>query len=456
MPYFDGTRFHVFYLVDEGHHSVGNGLGGHRWAHVSTLNLVDWQEHPLAVTPSNEATESICTGSVIEKDQRYFAFYAIRQRNWEQRIHVSVSSDGNRFSRIPGGAMIEAPPEYLPTDFRDPFVFMDTAGRYQMLVTSRLREFPLYQRGGCILRLSSDDLEQWQVEGPMFIPGGPAGEANVPECPDYFAIGDWFYLVYGPDHQTRYLKSQFEFGPWTQPDHDVLGPSWMLSVMKTAPYKHGRRIGVGWIGSRENSQDDGNMMWGGAAICREVVQRDNGDLELAFVPELTPSVSQDELSFEIQAVTPRVSVSNGTAVISADTVGGEQVAQVADVPESCQISLAIDFTEETRSFGLGLRGSGEFESFYPLVFDLARERIVLADAEIAFAMSPCRNLNAQIHLWGSVVDVMIEGVGCISNRLHNLRGGILFLFATSGVVGFRDIQIRRWRNAPNSSECKLL
>ena len=36
MPYWDGRRFHLFYLLDRGHHAEQNGLGGHQWAHAST------------------------------------------------------------------------------------------------------------------------------------------------------------------------------------------------------------------------------------------------------------------------------------------------------------------------------------------------------------------------------------------------------------------------------------
>ena len=48
MPYWDGHRFHLFYLLDRGHHAEQDGLGGHQWAHASTSDLVNWEHHPLA------------------------------------------------------------------------------------------------------------------------------------------------------------------------------------------------------------------------------------------------------------------------------------------------------------------------------------------------------------------------------------------------------------------------
>src|SRR5690349_23197660 len=49
MPWYHDGTFHLFYLLDEGHHQGLGGLGGHQWAHASTRDLVRWQHHPLAL-----------------------------------------------------------------------------------------------------------------------------------------------------------------------------------------------------------------------------------------------------------------------------------------------------------------------------------------------------------------------------------------------------------------------
>lgn len=49
MPFWDGERFHLFYLLDRQHHAAQGGLGGHQWAHAATLDLKQWQHYPLAL-----------------------------------------------------------------------------------------------------------------------------------------------------------------------------------------------------------------------------------------------------------------------------------------------------------------------------------------------------------------------------------------------------------------------
>lgn len=41
--------FHLYYLLDEGHHQGGGGLGGHQRAHASPRDLLRWKHHPLAL-----------------------------------------------------------------------------------------------------------------------------------------------------------------------------------------------------------------------------------------------------------------------------------------------------------------------------------------------------------------------------------------------------------------------
>ena len=49
MPFFHDGVFHLYYLLDRGHHRERGGLGGHQWAHASSRDLVHWEHHPLAI-----------------------------------------------------------------------------------------------------------------------------------------------------------------------------------------------------------------------------------------------------------------------------------------------------------------------------------------------------------------------------------------------------------------------
>jgi len=59
MPFWRQGVFHLFYLHDENHHQGLGGLGGHQWAHMSTTDLVHWQQHQLALPIDQEQERSI-------------------------------------------------------------------------------------------------------------------------------------------------------------------------------------------------------------------------------------------------------------------------------------------------------------------------------------------------------------------------------------------------------------
>ncbi len=448
MPFFDGVRFHVFYLLDRQHHQYKSGLGGHEWAHAWSRDLTSWRHEPVAIALTEPGEGSICTGSVFASDDRLVAYYATRTPGFDQYLSYAVSTDGVSFAKRTPNPLLTAPDGLLPRDFRDPCVFRGADGRLQMLVTSRVAEFPLHERGGCIVRFSSDNLTNWRYEGVMAVTGGPAGEACVPECPDYFECGGRYYLLYGPDHGTRYLTAEEPYGPWRRPAAEVLGTSWMLSVMKTAAFHGGRRIGVGWIGCREGDRDDGRMQWGGNAVFREVECLSDGGLALRFVDEMLPGQDTPVAGLRLEALSGGVAGTvDGFELREVDGIA-ESVLAVRNVPADCRIRCSVRTHPGTRSFGLGLRGSGRLETLYPLTVDLNERRATLQRETIFFGAMPTDRIDLDIVLRGTIVDVSVGGRFCLTNRLYDLRGGTLFFFAEGGAIDVRDLTVRPWLDQP--------
>jgi beta-fructofuranosidase len=52
--------FHLFYLRDENRHPALGGLGAHQWEHVTSSDLIHWQQHPLALSIEADWEKSIC------------------------------------------------------------------------------------------------------------------------------------------------------------------------------------------------------------------------------------------------------------------------------------------------------------------------------------------------------------------------------------------------------------
>jgi beta-fructofuranosidase len=437
MPFFHDGVFHLFYLLDENHHQGLGGLGGHQWAHASTTDLQTWQEHPLALPITEDWEGSICTGSTFFYGGLYHAFYATRRRDWTQHLSHAISRDGIYFEKdtVP---LAFPPPGYSPFHFRDPFVFRTEDGRFQMLVTAQIEDFPLHERGGCLLRLSSADLQDWQVEGPLLIPGGEPGYACIPECADLFEWNGWYYLLFGLKLHTHYRMARSPLGPWLRPAVDTLDNP-MLAVMKTAPFGDHRRIGAGWIPTREGNLDNGRTQWGGNLVLRELVQLQDGSLGTRFLPETLPP-GGDVLRPAFQPLSQdAVATRDGIRLSSQDSLA---VGEFHDLPADYNLRCRVLPEKGIFRFGLGLRGKGAFEQFAELAFEPHNRRARLGLEMLDGVAGLDRPFDLQITVKDDLFDVCIANSRCLINRLPEQHGDSLFFFCENGAVTFGALEIQ--------------
>ncbi len=440
MPFFDQGTFHLYYLLDIDHHQGNNGLGGHQWAHISSTDLKHWKKHSIALPLDPEKEGSICTGSVFKHGKNIYAFYATRNRDWTQHISYAISEDGIRFNKQEPNRFLMAPEGYLAADFRDPYVFKDEEGSFQMLITSRVENFPLADRGGCIMRMSSKDLMNWKCEGTVLVPGGPAGADCVPECPDLFLWNGWYYLLFGTKHQTSYVMSRSVEGPWTKPKGDVLGTAWMLSVMKTATFKNCRRIGAGWIGKRHNNRDSGKMLWGGNLVLREFIQFPDGRLGTKFPKELIPK-SLGEIDFKGAKLTGNIRFSGLQAVLLATDF--QAVMAIENVPLNFRFRCEMKIGKDTDGIGVGLRGVGNYKDMYALEFDVWRKMIRLEEEQIDFFGDFGQWWTVDIIAKDDIIDVCVQNSHCLINRLGEKRGDKLFISCEKGLLRVKNMRLQR-------------
>ena len=158
MPFEYGGEYHLFCLFDRRHHGSKKHLGAHQWAHLSTKDLHRWTLHPIALGIDAQWEGSICTGSMIEKDGRVYAFYAVRMSDGSPaRLTWAESGDCVHFKK--SGRYFELTAPYEPTSARDPKVWLGEDGLYHMMVTTSLAD--MEKRGGCLAHLVSENLIDW-------------------------------------------------------------------------------------------------------------------------------------------------------------------------------------------------------------------------------------------------------------------------------------------------------
>ena len=447
MPYWDGVRFHVFYLLDRNHHADLDGLGGHHWAHVSTADLTHWEPHPPAVAPGPTGAydqNGICTGSICENEGAFHAFYASRIRRTDGSVYEAVSradsADLVHFAKSPQNPLFAAPPELDSRNHRDPYVFRHPeTGVFHMLMTaSRAADVPGDgPERGCLAHYTSPDLAAWEYKGQFLgLDADPA-----PECPEHFFWNGWWYLLYSQHQQMRYWVSRDPLGPWQRRGRGTVeGPN--LTVPRTAAFTGGRRLAAGFLPEREQARDSAGYVYAGNVVFRELLQDEDGTLRTRFVPEMMPLGVPGE-GTEVRTLTLSAADALATACIS-------------DVPVNSTLRLRFEGDGMVGEYGLLLRADPDLRSGYRLSFVPRERRVTMRRwpdehsrlrAEIADIGGLEEGADVTLCLTGSIIDICVNGQRTMAERTFDFAGTTLGVFARAGTVRVSALTVQPLRES---------
>jgi len=407
MPFFHDSTFHFVYLLDRNHHASKNHLGAHQWAQATTRDLVHWQHQPLMLAIDEQWEGSICTGSTFFHDGTFYAAYATRASGLRfpagnQYFNVATSRDGIRFQKSQPNPLNAPPKGFDPKHWRDPFVRHDPeTDLFHVLITARD-----LQRGGCLAHLVSRDMKEFEYREPLLYTRDFPGTGGEPECPDWFAWGDWHYLIYN----GCYLVSKRPFGPWRLPENHRLDGS----VMKTAPFAGNRRLGTAWIS---------HVGWGFRAIFREAVQSPDGTLQWKFVREMNPATGDALAAPPQQRLTGRGQV------------------RLAALPRNCRITMTMALGNEAGACGVRFRDADGTPGL----------ELRLDPANNTIALGPHRkrlnNLAGQTHrveafLHDEIIDVCVDEAETLIVCERPRSGADLMPWSENPSAEIRDLEVR--------------
>ncbi|MCD7936726.1 MAG: hypothetical protein LUG98_07695 [Tannerellaceae bacterium] len=439
MPYYHEGTFYLYWLLDEGHHAGLEGLGGHQWALSTTTDLVNWKHHPVALGIDDEEWEkSICTGSVIAEKDRFYAFYATRVKE-EGKVHeqlsFAISTDGGlTYVKQQPNPFYYAPEECISRDFRDPKVFKDEAGLFHLFISGNLKEPVLNGFGGYLVHLISSDLTDWkEVESPL------KGQRDTPECSDYFKWNDRYYLLYSLGGYTYYLISEHPYGPWIYPESQAL-MEYFGSVYKTAPFKDGRRIAVSYSPSRKEDKDDGDRIWGGTILLRELYQEPDGTLHTKFLEEVLPATRPVSLPV-MKSCSPEKIVSLSGDRIRMQAGGDVGVVSLTGLPVNYRLTVTIDPESTYEEAGLFLRATDQTQTGYRLALNPVNQTVTMHNTSINGVKELTSPVVLDVIVYDEFFDVSVNQQRCILNRLPEQKGNTLFLYVKNGNVAYKDIRI---------------
>jgi sucrose-6-phosphate hydrolase SacC (GH32 family) len=286
------------------------------WGHATSVDLVTWEEHPLAI-PADER-ESVFSGSVVfdadnssglgsAEKPPLVAIYASNFKSGsgmdglQAQSLASSTDDGYTWTKYAQSPVVSRG----SSNFRDPKVFKyhADAGSYWVMVAVEAedRQVVLYR---------SEDLMNWEYLSSF----GPANATlGLWECPDLFELGGedggsaWVLIVNvnpgGPNSGSagQYFLGDFDgvtFAPRSIVHEgreasatSVQQYAWLdwgrdyYAAVSFNDSPNGRRIMIGWMNDWEYASATPTRPWQGAmSLPREVtLASENGALRLVHV-----------------------------------------------------------------------------------------------------------------------------------------------------------------------------
>lgn len=270
-PYFENGRYYVFYLRNEGRHP---------WRMSSSTDLANWSA-PIEAVPVGQAGESdywTGSGSIIaDPAGGYRIFYTGHLPDGNPK-EVVMSSRADALAgpwRKVATPRFAGPPDYDPSDFRDPFVFWNREAKaYWMLLATRRG------RKAAIGLYSSPDLTRWTAAPPLYTEASPL---NL-EVPDLFAEGDNWYLLYSDQRdesrQVRYLTAAKSAGPYAYGPYDALDGRGFYAGKSAGTGKD--RLLFGWVAHKRLGMDAMDFAWGGDLVAHALRRTKDGALAVSL------------------------------------------------------------------------------------------------------------------------------------------------------------------------------
>jgi sucrose-6-phosphate hydrolase SacC (GH32 family) len=164
------------------------------WGHLSSPDLVNWQEEKMALRPSLEFDKfGVWSGAVIPDVINKPLIFYTGVDGARAGIGKAETADPELsfWEKSAVNPVLAGPPGgYNHMDFRDPFIWKE-GGYWYMIVGSGLQN----QGGGLLFSFRSADLLRWQVIDPVFQRSDVATTGIFWEMPSMTRLNDTDYLL---------------------------------------------------------------------------------------------------------------------------------------------------------------------------------------------------------------------------------------------------------------------
>ncbi|SCH82941.1 glycoside hydrolase family 32 protein [Romboutsia sp. 1001713B170207_170306_H8] len=202
LAYFNGEYnfFYQWFPFEPTH-------GMKHWGHLTSKDLLTWEEKDIALTPDMEYEKNGCySGNSIEKGGLLYLFYTANYKTENDRIPkqaVAIMDKGGNIEKYINNPIIDGAPDNMTGDIRDPFVFRKGEKYYMLLGAKSKKE------KGALLLYTSEDLLIWNYMGEINL---PIDTGYMLECPSFIEVEGKDVIILSPmGLEKEELKYQNQF-----------------------------------------------------------------------------------------------------------------------------------------------------------------------------------------------------------------------------------------------------
>ena len=454
-------RYHVFYQ----HLSWGGVYRAMRWGHASSVDLLHWVHHPIALTPSEDGYDrNGCWsgGAFVSKE----GVPAVIYHGEPGGACIATSEDDMlvRWTKHRANPVVPMSEVFGNGEDRnsalDPCAWVDGDTCYALIGNY----VPGVEADGTNL-FRSQDLVHWESVGPFYRSHRRWTEAEE-DCavPDFFRLGDRHMLLFGSHLLgSQYYLGKLEDNRFYPESHSRLSWAWgPLGGPSSMLDRKRRRIYFDWIREYRGSDRERESGWSGVMTLPRVLSlADNGTLRIEPAPELealrmNPRVYRDlRVEPDSELALDEVRGDSLELAVEAAPEGwrefGVLVRSSPDGKEETAISL--DVSTGTLKVDVMRSSLDENVRFEPFRGDQPVERLPEEKQrrqvqEAPIELTPGENLRLRLYLDRSVLEVFANERQCLVQRMYPTRPDSVGvkLFCRGG--GATVKRLRAWDMAP--------
>ena len=410
---YSGGKYHVFFQKN----ANGPYMSRLHWGHISSTNLYDWTEEPIAIAPGEDYDIKGCWSGCVYEDDGYTYLLYTAVDNAKATIAQAKAKDSGLIEWEKLGVIINGRPSGLSDDFRDPYFFTANGQKYIIVGTSK------NNIGACTLH--KYDNGSWTNDGTIFFQGGNANQhGTFWEMPNVTPMGDGKYLFtctplntgvgvralcwvgtigtdgkFTPESEVQYL----EMAGISRDGYGLLSPS--------IYQENGKTLLLGIVPDKLLTEENYKMGWAhNYSLPREISIAADGSLVQKPYSGLegmrTETSFSDELALTgIQSLAPvsgrqiellgEFTIASGTCGFNFMKSGSKQVSLTYDADNG---NLTLDMTLLDRTMNDGVYG-GVYSATLPKKVALG-EKLIL-----------------HVYLDGSIADIFVNDTWAYSVRI---------------------------------------